>query len=194
MTTNALGGFLLTQHLLPLLSRTPGVARVVFAASVLVEMSAPASGVRSDWLRDPGCVTDYIELYSQSKAGVWFLASEFARRRAGEGGGVLFVAGNPGTYNTNIWRYTPGWLVWLCRPLLRDESVHGADTYLWMRFSESVTLGDAAAGRYAMCDGRWHPGQRDDLLLALRSREEGGSGRAAEFFEWCENATKDFLP
>jgi hypothetical protein len=62
-----------------------------------------------------------------------------------------------------------------------------------MGFSESVTLDDAVAGRYATCDGRWHPGQREDLLLALRRKEEGGSGRAAEFYDWCEHATGNFL-
>lgn len=196
MATNTMGGYVLTQHLLPILSRTasrsaPATVRVVWAASVLVETGAPASGVKKEWLQDQDAVTDYIELYSQSKAGVWFLASEFARRQSQSG--VVFVAGNPGTYNTNMWQYTPTLLYWLFRVLMRDESQHGADTYLWMGFSESVTIDAAVAGGYAICDGRWHPGQRGDLLLALRSEEEGGSGRASEFFEWCDNATKGFL-
>ncbi|KAG8167129.1 hypothetical protein KVR01_002818 [Diaporthe batatas] len=197
MTTNTLGSFVLTQHLLPILSRTAssspaGTVRVIWAASILVEMNAPPSGVSKEWMQDQTAMTDYIELYSQTKAGVWFLASEFARRQSQSG--VLFIAGNPGTYNTGMWQYTPALVYWLFRFLMRDESQHGADTYLWMGFSDSVTIDDAVAGRYAICDGRWHPGQRSDLLLALRSEAEGGSGRAGEFFEWCENATKAFLP
>lgn len=197
ITANTLGSYVLTQHLLPILSRTasrslPGTVRVVWAASLLVETGAPPSGISKEWMQDQSALKDYIELYSQSKAGVWFLASEFARRH--NQSGVLFIAGNPGTYNTNMWQYTPTLLYWLFRVFMRDESQHGADTYLWMGFSDSVTIEDAVAGRYAMCDGRWHPGQRSDLLLSLRCEAEGGSGRAGEFFEWCDNVTKAFLP
>lgn len=194
MTTNTLGGFLLTRLLHPIISRTaekslPGSVRVVWPASLLVETGSPPSGIPQDFLDDQSCVQDYIQLYAQSKVGVWFLASEFARRETGR---TVFIAGNPGTYNTNMWRYTPTLLRWLLRPILRDVA-RGADTYLWMAFSEDVTAEDAAAGRYAMCDGRWHPGQRDDLVVALRGEEEGGSGRAREFFEWCERAIKPFV-
>lgn len=53
MTTNTLGSFVLTQHLLPILSRTatrslPGTVRVVWAASILVEMGAPPSGIHKE--------------------------------------------------------------------------------------------------------------------------------------------------
>jgi hypothetical protein len=105
---------------------------------------------------------------------------------------VLHIAGNPGTYNTNMWQYSP-WIIYLLSwPVVRGTA-HGADKYLWMGISDSVTLEDAANGRYATCDGRWHPGQREDLLLALRGTEEGGSGRAAQFYEWCEQTTEEFL-
>ncbi|KUI54163.1 hypothetical protein VP1G_01679 [Cytospora mali] len=135
---------------------------------------------------------DYIELYAMSKTGTWFLASEFARRE-GTKSGVLHIVGNPGTYNTGMWQYTPTLLYWLVWPLLRNPVPHGADTYLWMGFSESVNLEDAQTGRYAMCDGRWHPAPREDLILALRGVEEGGSGRAAEFYEWCESKVREFF-
>ncbi|KAJ4397492.1 hypothetical protein N0V93_001722 [Gnomoniopsis smithogilvyi] len=199
MTINVLGGFILTQHLLPILTRTAalpgsstGSVRVVCPASVLVEMGSPKSGIHQDWFKNPEAYQDYIELYSQSKVAVWFLQSEFARRQVHRGSGVLFIAGNPGTYNTNMWQYTSKILKWLMWPILRDLS-HASDTYLWMGFSDLVTMDDAIAGRYAMCDGRWHPGQRADLISALRSKEEGGTGRAAELYEWCENVTREFL-
>lgn len=199
MTINALGGFILTHHLLAILTRTaarpesvPGSVRVISPASILVEMGSPKSGIHKDWFDNSDAYQDYVELYSQSKVAVWFLQSEFARRQARLGSRVVFIAGNPGTYNTNMWQYTPKILKWLMWPIMRDLS-HAADTYLWMGFSDSVTLDDAIAGRYAMCDGRWHPGQRADLLLALRNEEEGGTGRAAELFDWCENVARDFL-
>lgn len=191
---NSLGGFLLVRLLTPLLAETArrrspaGSVRVVWSASCLVDLMTPEGGIRADFLRHPHphpgtgtgtdtgtvpVVTDQNELYSSSKAANWFLASEFARRQpsagvggaAGAVGAVLHIAGNPGNYNSNIWRHAPALLYWLLRPILRDP-VHGAETYLFMAFSESVTLDAAAAGRYVIPDGRWHPGQRSDLLLA----------------------------
>ncbi|AEO71519.1 uncharacterized protein THITE_2123993 [Thermothielavioides terrestris NRRL 8126] len=193
---NSLGGFLLARLLTPILSQTArqapdGCVRVVWPASCLVDLMTPKGGIRSEFLRDPGTVTDANELYSSSKAANWFVATEFARRQP-EGEGVLHIAGNPGNYRSNIWRHTPALLYWALRPILRDP-VHGAETYLFMAFSESVTLSDAVAGRYVICDGRWHPGQRQDLLLALRGLNEGGSGRASEYFDWCEDKVRDFV-
>lgn len=191
-TVNSLGSFLLTRLLMPVLSKTAvqalrGSVRVIWPASCLVEVMSPETGMRKAFLQDPASVKDENELYSSSKTANWFLASEFARRQSD----VLHVAGNPGNYLTNIWRHTPSLLFYILRPILRDP-IHGAETYLWMAFSEAVTLDDAAAGRYAICDGRWHPGQRADLLLALRKEEDGGSGRAMEYFDWCEEKVKDF--
>jgi NAD(P)-dependent dehydrogenase (short-subunit alcohol dehydrogenase family) len=200
---NSLGGFLLARLLTPVLAATArhqprGSVRVVWPASLLVDMAAPRDGIRASLLRsaDSHAAAREIsptELYSTSKVANWFVAAEFARR--GVGGareGVLHVAGNPGNYVTNIWRDTPGWLYWLLRPILRDQ-MHGAETYLFMGFSEEVTLEDAAVGRYVICDGRWHPGQREDLVLALRGLAEGGSGRAAEYFDWCVERVKEFV-
>ncbi|KJZ72356.1 hypothetical protein HIM_08282 [Hirsutella minnesotensis 3608] len=191
---NSLGGFLLARLLTPILARTAKLApassvRVVWPASCLVEMMTPDNGIRSEFLRDPASVTDENELYSSSKAASWFVASEFARRQPD---GVVHIAGNPGNYLTNIWRDTPAWLYWLLWPILRDP-IHGAETYLFMAFSGAVTLDDAVAGRYVICDGRWHPGQRKDLLLALRSVDEGGSGRASAYFDWCEDKVRGFV-
>lgn len=87
----------------------------------------------------------------------------------------------------------PTLLYTLLRPVLRNPSPHGADTWLWMGLSDEVTLDDVAAGRYAMCDGRWHPGQRGDLVAALRPVSEGGSGRAREVYEWCEKQVAEYL-
>lgn len=197
LTTNSMGAFLLSRLLLPLLSKTAqhspqNSVRIVWPCSILVELNAPKTGFRPEWLQDYESTkhsSDYVGLYTSSKVGNWFLASEFARRH--QKSGVLQIAGNPGTYNTNMWQYTP-WLTYaLSWPILRNTK-RGADTYLWMGFSDSITLDDSVAGRYAMCDGRWHPGQREDLVLALREKAEGGSGRAAEFYDWCETATESF--
>ncbi|RYP09951.1 hypothetical protein DL765_008265 [Monosporascus sp. GIB2] len=192
---NSLGPYLLTRLLMPILSKTASrcptdAVRVIWPASILVEMMSPKTGIRKEFLQDTRNVTDPSELYVTSKVANWFLASEFTRRQRTTG--VVHIAGNPGNYNTNIWRHAPRLLYYVLLPILRDP-VHGAETYLWMAFSESVTMDEAVAGRYAICDGRWHPGQREDLILALRSTEEGGFGRARECFDWCERKVEEFV-
>ncbi|RYP05648.1 hypothetical protein DL764_003657 [Monosporascus ibericus] len=192
---NSLGHHLLTRLLMPILSKTASRSptdsvRAVWAASLLVEMMSPKTGIRKEFLQDTLNVKDPNELYATSKTANWFLASEFARREGKTG--VVHIAGNPGNYNTNIWRHAPRLLYYILSPILRDP-VHGAETYLWMAFSQSVTMDEAVAGRYAICDGRWHPGQREDIILALRSTEEGGSGRAREYFDWSERRIEEFV-
>lgn len=206
LATNALGAFLLTRLLGPLLAQTavsssggtPDAVRVVWPASLLVDSGAPRGGIRAEvLLREDAAGAGPVELYAASKTGCWFLASEFTRRGLLAGGGagaagVLHLAANPGNLATNVWRAQPRWLVWLLGPTLRD-AVHGAETYLFTAFSPEVTLEDAAVGRYVIPDGRWHPGPREDLLLALRGTEEGGTGQAVDFYEWCEESVKGFL-
>lgn len=99
----------------------------------------------------------------------------------------------PHSFTDNNHPQVPSLFYALIRPVLRDPSPHGADTWLWMGFSDEVTLEDAAAGRYAICDGRWHPGQRGDLISALRGSEEGDSGRASDVYKWCEDKVAAFM-
>ncbi|KAK8045800.1 light induced alcohol dehydrogenase Bli-4 [Apiospora saccharicola] len=200
---NSIGTILLTRLLTPILSKTAAqnpkdTVRVVWPASVLVEMMSPKDGIRKTFLENPDSVTDQNELYSSSKTANWFLASEFSRRQVADHSAgttqprVVHIAGNPGQYVTNIWRSIPALTYYLTRPILRDP-IHGMETYLWMAFSDSVTFDRVMAGGYAICDGRWHPGQREDLLLALKGVDQGGSGRASEYFDWCDAAVKDFV-
>lgn len=189
---NVLGGFLLSRLLAPFLSRTArksptGCIRVIWPASIMVD-AAPKSGIRHSFLKDTTTVKDPNELYASSKVANWFAATEFARRQPQ---GVVHIAGNPGTCATNIWSDFSTLFYLSIRILLRNP-VHGAETYMFMAFSDEVTLDGAAAGRYAINDGRWHPGQREDLLLALHKTEDGGSGRSNEFFTWCEERTDEF--
>ncbi|KAI1763787.1 NAD(P)-binding protein [Hypoxylon sp. FL1150] len=183
---NSVGHHLLTRLLTPVLARTAkrspaDSVRVVWAASVLVEMNSPQGGVRKEYMRDPFGTKDEVELYSSSKAANWFLASEFARRQSADpdaglfGSGVVHLAGNPGNHSTRIWRKQPAWLMFFINPFLRDP-VHGAETLP----TDSFFL-------------QWHPGQRADLISALKPEEEGGSGRAREYFEWCEEMIKEFV-
>ncbi|KAF2120920.1 hypothetical protein BDV96DRAFT_280987 [Lophiotrema nucula] len=191
---NTVGHVLLQSLLTPILAETAtnnpkDSVRAIWAASLLVEMGAPPGGVLVDQLDNPS--TDINEHYSASKTANWFAATEFARR-SGPQTGVVTVAVNPGTYVTNVWRTCPWYLYYPFWPLLRFP-IQGAYTNMWAAFSDEVGMDDAVAGRYGMCDGRWHPGQRDDLLLALKSKDEGGTGQAKALFEWCEEKVKPYV-
>ncbi|KAF1995911.1 NAD(P)-binding protein [Amniculicola lignicola CBS 123094] len=171
---NSVGHILLQKLLMPLLAETAQMApadsvRVIWSASILTELMSPLGGISVDHLNNPSA--DINEHYSASKTGNWFAASEFAKR--------------VGRRQASSWYYP-------FRPALRDP-IHGAWTYLWMAFYKDVTMDDAVTGKYAMCDGRWHPGQREDLLLALKTKEEGGTGQAAAYFDWCETKVGPFL-
>jgi len=48
-------------------------------------------------------------------------------------------------------------------------------------------------GRYAVPWGKWHPGPKEDIVRALKSEEEGGTGEARKFWEWCERETRKYI-
>ncbi len=124
--------------------------------------------------------------YSASKAGNWFLASEFDRRLRKEG--IVSVTMSPGTLKTKGWDGAP-WLKMLFTPLFYEPKF-GAYTELWCGRSEDVKCEDG--GKFAIPWGRWHPSPRQDILESLKSKEEGGTGLAAEFWDWCERETKAY--
>ena len=66
----------------------------------------------------------------------------------------------------------------------------GAYTELWAGLSEDLGIGDG--GKYVLPWGRLHPSPRPELLAALKTEEDGGTGVAALFFEYCEKKTADF--
>ena len=48
------------------------------------------------------------------------------------------------------------------------------------------------SGGYVVPWGRVHPAPRQDLVNAMKSVGDGGSGRSAEFWEWCEEKISEF--
>lgn len=191
MATNCHGPLLFTMHLLPLLRKTAAEAssdvRVVWASSQAVDFS-PSEGLRpTDWLEPPSSPTTR---YMNSKTGNWFLASEFAKRYA-KADNILSITQNPGALKTNLLR-DGHWLIpYIISPLLYP-AINGAYTELYCGLSSDLNV-ESHSGGYVLPWGRMHPSPRPDLLQSLKSKEDGGNGRAAEYWEWCIEAISPYL-
>lgn len=190
MSTNCLGHFLLTKLLLQTILKTakssPSAStRVIFTSSGIIETSAPPGGIALAELATGS--KDKARNYATSKAGNWFLASEFDKRIRKDN--VVCLTQNPGTLRTAGWDKAP-LLKILCSPLMYEPK-YGAYTGLWAGLSPEVTLGDG--GRFGIPWGRWHPSPKKDIVESLKSVEEGGTGLAAKFWDWCEAETKDYI-
>ncbi|KAJ6021979.1 NAD(P)-binding protein [Penicillium herquei] len=190
LATNCLGPFLLTSLLRPLLENStkiaqPGTVRVIWTSSQVVEFSTPPEAMIMSQLTNPP--KDPVVNYTNSKLGNWFLAAEMARRDGGNG--ILSVAQNPGAANTNLLR-NARWMKFFSRPLLHSP-VLAAHTLLYAGFSPDVTL-ENHVDAYVIPWGRIHPGVADNLRHAIDRTEDGGSGRAKEFWEFCEKATREY--
>lgn len=136
--------------------------------------------IRGNYSQDPS------RNYTASKAGNWLLASEFHKRV--EADGIVCLVQNPGLNSTRSWDQVP-MMKSMFAPLL-EKPIMGAYTELWAGLSPEVKIEDG--GRYAEPWGRWHPAPREDVLGSLKTRAEGGTGLAAEFWDWCEAQTKMF--
>lgn len=188
--TNCLGPFLFTQALLPSLKAAaqhspPGSVRVVWTGSLMMDLSAPLAGMVVADLASPP--KDQAKNYTASKTGNWFLASELAREVGSEG--ILSVTQNPGNLSTNLLR-NANWMKVASYPLLYPAKM-GAYTELWAGLAPEITM--EMNGCYVIPWGRIHPSPRQDLLDALKSVEEGGTGQAREFWKWCERQTLEYV-
>ena len=191
MGTNCVAPLLFSQLLLPQLRSAAAEApkasvRIVWTSSFLVDTSAPPGGLVVAELSAP--LNDPVRNYAASKAGNWMLAAEWARRFGDDG--ILSLTQNPGSLSTNIWRHTSRLLRFLVSPLLYEPKF-GAYTEAWAGLSPDVTMEDA--GKYAIPWGRWHLSPREDVLDAIKSKELGGTGAAAAFWDWCEEQTAQYV-
>ncbi|KAL2826425.1 hypothetical protein BDW59DRAFT_145165 [Aspergillus cavernicola] len=190
LATNCLGPFLFTQMLLPLLdaavssSPSPGAVRVVWLSSQVAELSSPPEGIIMSELTNPP--KDNICNYLNSKVGNWFLSAEFARRYGDRG--IISVSLNPGAANTNLLKYAK-WMKMLSYPLLHNPQL-AAYTELYAGLSPSISLQNN--GCYVIPFGRVHNAVAESLLVAMKVKEDGGTGRAKEFWEFCEEKSKDY--
>ena len=96
---------------------------------------------------------------------------------------------NPGNLKTELLRHAPWILGFVTSPLLYPAKM-GAYTELWAGLSGDLSIEDG--GKYVVPWGRLHPCPRPDLVAALTTQENGGTGVAALFLEYYEKATADF--
>ena len=190
--TNCLGAFLFTQLLLPLLEKaaaqsqgsSPATGRVVWLSSQIMELSAPKGGTALADLKEPP--KDQTRNYVASKTVNYFLSSELARREGRRG--IISVAINPGAASTQLFRHTP-YLAYLAWPLLYKAEM-AAYTELYAGFSDDITV--EKSGCYVVPWGRVSSKVREDLVVATASKENGGTGRAAEVWEYCDELTREY--
>jgi NAD(P)-dependent dehydrogenase (short-subunit alcohol dehydrogenase family) len=194
LAVNCLAPYLLTTLLLPQLraaaespSAPAGSVRVVWASSQVVDLLAPKGGIAwSDLSKPP---TNQDRNYATSKTGNYFLAFEFARRLGAETK-ILSVTLNPGTLKTNLFRDRGSLFKFAVSPLMFPP-VYGAYTNLYAGFSPDLTL-DKSGGAYIVPWGRLHPSMRTDILAAVKDKEHGGTGVARDFWDFCDEKTKEF--
>ncbi len=125
--------------------------------------------------------------YTISKLGNWFLASEHATRVKNDG--IVSVAQNPGNLRTAIWDSAPK-VIKILMSVTMHPPIYGAYSELWAGLSDGITVEDG--GRYGVPWGKWHPLPRDDLLAAMKSEKDGGTGVAEKFWTWCETESKAY--
>ncbi|KAJ9297093.1 hypothetical protein DTO271G3_4854 [Paecilomyces variotii] len=192
MATNCLGPYLLTRLLLPILQQTAREApsasvRVIWTSSIVVDLSTPKD-IPSflDEIEHPP--PDQQRNYLNTKLGNWFLAHELAVQAGSSG--ILSMVQNPGNLKTNLTRHFPAILPWVVAPLLYPAR-YGAYTALWAGLSDELTLEDG--GKYVLPWGRLHPSPREDLLVAMKTKEVGGSGVADGFVRYCDRYIVDYM-
>ncbi|KAH7355160.1 hypothetical protein BKA65DRAFT_394676 [Rhexocercosporidium sp. MPI-PUGE-AT-0058] len=192
MATNCLGHFLLTNFLLPVLLRTIRISpeatvRVVYTSSGIINLAAPTGGVSLAELIPGNFSKDIHRNYAASKAGDWLLTSELDKRTRKDG--LLCICQNPGTLNTKGWDSAPRPMKILLKPIMHEPKM-GAYTSIWAGLSPEVKLEDG--GKIGQPWGKLDTNPKKDILKSMKTKEEGGTGLAAEFWKWCEDKTKGF--
>ncbi|OJI99206.1 hypothetical protein ASPVEDRAFT_26032 [Aspergillus versicolor CBS 583.65] len=193
LATNCLGPFLFTQMMIPLLDAAVvlngpsflGSVRVVWLSSQVAELSSPLDGIVMTELSN--APQDNARNYQNSKVGSWFLSTEFARRY-GDEHGIVSVAMNPGAANTNLLR-NARWSKIFRWPLLYSPN-QAALTELYAGLSPDINLENN--GCYVIPWGRIHTTVAPHLRNAMRVQDVGGTGKARQFWEFCEDKTKGY--
>lgn len=127
--------------------------------------------------------------YINSKVGNCLLSCELARR-VGPSRGIVSVTQNPGRAVTNLFRDNL-WIECLSYPLLHPPR-KTAYTELHAGLSRDITMKNN--GCYVHPFGRItrETDIDKDRLVASKAEEDGGSRKAREFWEFCEEKVRDY--
>lgn len=187
--TNCLGPFLFTKLLTPILQKTAaeepaGTVRVTWASSLMAQVGSPKHGVE---LTESGPKTFGSSVdYSQSKAANCYLASEFSTKYAKDG--IISVSWNPGNLESELQRHMTPFLRFFMNMLLHPV-IFGGYTELYAACSPDIT--ESQSGCYVAPWGRIMT-QRADIVAGMKSEEDGGSGVAAKFWDYCDKETSQY--
>jgi len=189
--TNCLGPFLFTKLLVPILQKTAaeepaGTVRVTWASSLMAQLSAPKNGVE---FTKSGAAKEFNtnDDYSQSKAANCYFASELAARHAKDG--IISVSWNPGNLRSELQRNMGSVIKTILDTFMLHPTVYGGYTELFAACSPDITA--TQSGCYIAPWGRILP-QRPDIVAGMKSEQDGGSGVAAKFWEYCEKETSQY--
>lgn len=189
--TNNVAPFLFTKLLTPILIRTaqtapPGSVRVVWVSSSAAELLSPKGGVdmdNLDYKKDQPPRTKY----GVSKAGNVLHAMQYAKLHKDDG--IVSLGLNPGNLTTNLQRHVSSLERWTLQKLTYTP-IHGAYTELYAGLSPEISM--AQSGGWVIPWGRL-ASIRKDLAEAAKTKEEGGSGNAENFWAWSEEQVKSYL-
>ncbi|RWA09886.1 hypothetical protein EKO27_g5207 [Xylaria grammica] len=186
MGIHCVGALLFTQLLVPQLKAAAddsAPSRVVWLSTILVDTSAPNNGV--DFAAVDSGIEGRIANYAASKAGVWMLSREFARRHGPDG--ILSVTLNPGSLDAGSFNGTPRIPLLLMKLTILHKPVFGAYTMLYAGLSPDIKKENNGIFVYPW--GRLVPDHavvRQDILHAMGREEEGGLGLGKKLWQWCE--------
>ena len=82
------------------------------------------------------------------------------------------------------------WFAQLLTKSISYEPIYGAYTELFAGLSPDIMMNDN--GAWIIPWGRLGK-LRPDLVAAGKSKEDGGSGIAEEFWVWCEQQVREYL-
>jgi NAD(P)-dependent dehydrogenase (short-subunit alcohol dehydrogenase family) len=189
MSTNCLGPLLFTRFVTTALTaraiETPAASvRVVWTTSFSVDGETPTGGFKMEDVKTP---KGRDATYAITKTGNWFLASGLGKELAPKN--ILSLCQSPGNMDTPLLKDIEWWRSWA--KLLLYPPKMGAYTELYTGLSDEFTMKDI--GCLVLPWGRKHPAPRRDLLECMKTGEEGGTGLAREFVDWCQEQIAPFL-
>ena len=189
MATNCLGPLLFTQLLVPLLQSAahespPGSVRIVWTSDLAVDENALKGGITMTDLVSP--FQDPTKTYVASKVGNCFLASEMGRTVNPYG--IMLVVQKSGQLKTDLRRAK-----WMRIATVSVQYKASLAVYnkLWAGLAPELAV-ESSGGCYLIHRGRIHRSRRQDIPEALKSKEDGGTGQALEFQEWCNKQIAEF--